>query len=88
MAEGKGREPKAERLGRRALSARAAAVVLGVVVIAVGAVGFVALSAVSHTSSASQHSCSPPSSPQCTAKSHAITELHAPGGLLALARGG
>ena len=87
MTVGERRYRKADRLGGRGLSAIAAVAVLGVVVVAVGAVGFVALSAVSHTTSASQHSCSPSSSPQCTAKSHAASSVHFAAGLPAPARG-
>jgi hypothetical protein len=64
----------------------AAVAVLSVVVVVVGAAGFVALNAITHTTSASQHSCSPSSSPPCTAKSHATTEVHLSGELLALPR--
>jgi len=69
------RHRQGDRLGRRGLSPIAAVAVLAIVVVGAGAVGFVALSAVSHTTSTSQHSCSPSSSPQCTAKPHTTTEV-------------
>ena len=81
------RPPKGDRRGRKGLTATTAALLLGVVVVAVGAVGFVVMTAVSHTTSSSQHSCSPASSPQCTAKSHATTEARSLAGLPARAGG-
>ena len=72
------RRREAGRLNRKGMSTTMGVVVMASVIVAVGIGGYAVLSVFGHSSTSTQQSCSPASSPECTAKAHASSDVGLP----------